>query len=76
MCAELCSGTSHRKTDLLFALEELTVKLEDKTCPQGNKEKAKAREPLATGKGRSWEKTGQLMASRRGTPAWHCETGP
>lgn len=43
-------GASHRKTDMLFALE-LTVKLEDKTCPQGNKEKAKAREqPLAIGK--------------------------
>lgn len=43
-------GTNHRKTDMLSALEELTVKLEDKTCLQGNKEKAKAQEQLlATG---------------------------
>lgn len=38
---------------MLSALEELTVKLEDKTCLQGNKEKAKAQEQLlATGEGR------------------------
>lgn len=37
---------------MLSALEELTVKLEDKTCPQGNKDRAKAQEQmLATGKG-------------------------
>lgn len=38
-------GTSHRESkDMLLALEELTVKLEDKTYPWGNKERAKARE--------------------------------
>lgn len=35
---------------MLFAREELTVKLENTTCPQGNKERAKAWEQLlATG---------------------------
>lgn len=45
MCAELCSGhQSQGSKDMLLALEELTVKLEDKTYPWGNKERAKARE--------------------------------
>ena len=47
-------GASHRESkDTLLALEELTVKLEDKTYPRGNKERAKAREQqLVTGEGR------------------------
>ena len=47
------------------ALEELAVKLEDKTQPWGNKKRVKAegQQPV-TGKQRACEKTGQLTRSR------------
>lgn len=59
-------STSHREgKDTLPAPEELAVKLEDKTRPWGNKQRAKAQEQLpVTVKQRAWEKTGRLTRSR------------
>lgn len=53
-------GTSHREgKDTLPEPEELAVKLEDKTRPWGNKQRAKAQEQQpVTVKQRAWEKTG------------------
>lgn len=59
-------STSHREgKDTLPTPEELAVKLEDKTRPWGNKQRAKAQEQLpVTVKQRAWEKTGRLTRSR------------
>lgn len=79
-------GTSHKKSnDMLFALEELTVKLVDTTCQHalGETGGGKAWEPLLAkgqkGEGRGLRaggRTEQMMGSGEGTPAWNQERGP